>query len=197
MKSCLSIWIVIVASLIGCDKKVYENDRNHIVLIGIAENMKGGIGVTSDENLYQFDLNVYSWNNNFGKRIRVEGELFVEILPPVPPRDTTMVPPPPPPQRAPYDFLLFIKNPKWDFETIKEDRNHFTLVGTAINSESGACVISDSVVYHINGVKTWDEKNVNKKIQVEGEFFVDYLPPKDSTQLPPYDYLLIVKNPKW
>lgn len=99
---------------LGCYPNENKNDdSSHIVLVGTAVNLKLGAGVISNENTYYID-GVDSWDNKIlEKRVRVEGELFVEILSPLPPRDTTSSDiPPPPPQRISAGFMLTVKAPK-------------------------------------------------------------------------------------
>jgi hypothetical protein len=38
------------------------------------------------------------------------------------------------------------------------DGNHFVLLGTAENLKSGACVISDGIVYQIDRKDAWDKE---------------------------------------
>lgn len=112
----LCVWVVLASLLFGCSGKVENNDNDHVVVVGTAYNLKSGAGVISNEEVYYLD-SVDSWDENMlEKRVVVEGELFVEILPPLPPRPEVGPndpPPPPPPQRIPDGFMLIIKNPKW------------------------------------------------------------------------------------
>jgi hypothetical protein len=110
----LFIWAVLSNLLFGCYMTENKNDSNHFVVVGTAVNLKLGAGVISNERVYYLD-EVESWEEkNLEKRVRVEGELFVKILPPLPLLDTTQIPPPPPPQRIPNGFELIIKEPTWE-----------------------------------------------------------------------------------
>jgi hypothetical protein len=109
----LSICIALMTLLLGCSRNESNEDGNHIVLVGDAINLKEGAGVLSSETIYLID-DLVSWDEkSLNKKVRVEGELFVELLPPPPQTDTINVPPPPPPQRGSYDFRLIIKKPRW------------------------------------------------------------------------------------
>jgi hypothetical protein len=108
-------WIVVMNLLFGCSSKDGNGESVHIVVIGTAVHLKSGAGVISDGEVYRLD-GVELWDENIlDKRVRVEGELFVEVLSPLPSLplvDTSSIPPPPP-QRVPNGFLLIIKKPKW------------------------------------------------------------------------------------
>lgn len=112
----LFFWVVLVNLLLGCSGNVDKKDSDYVVVVGTAFNLKSGAGVISSKEVYYLE-GVESWDDNMlEKRVMVQGELFVEILPPSPPRPEVGPndpPPPPPPQRIPDGFMLIIKNPKW------------------------------------------------------------------------------------
>jgi hypothetical protein len=74
------IWFVLMNLLFGCSGRVNNEDSAHIVVVGTAINLKYAAGVMSNEQDYYLD-GILSWDENMlGKRVSVEGELFVEIF---------------------------------------------------------------------------------------------------------------------
>jgi hypothetical protein len=92
-----------------------------------------------------------------------------------------------------------------------EDSSHIIVIGTAINLKYAAGVISNEQDYYLDGVLSWDENMLGKRVSVKGELFVKIFPPipplaevgpNDPPPPPPPDqlpggFMLIIKNPKW
>lgn len=92
-----------------------------------------------------------------------------------------------------------------------EDSNHIIVVGTAINLKYAAGVMSNEQDYYLDGVFSWDDNMLGKRVSVKGELFVKIFPPvpplaevgpNDPPPPPPPDripsgFMLVIKNPKW
>lgn len=53
-------------------------------------------------------------------------------------------------------------------------KNNVVIVGKAYNEKDGAWVLSkDNKNYFLNGLESWDEKNVGKKIKVWGRLLIE------------------------
>lgn len=109
--------VVLVNFLFGCSGETNDKDRTHIVVVGTAVNMVSGAAVESNGSIYYLD-DVLSWDEHtLGKKVKVEGDLFVKIYPPPPCPEPAVdpggSPPPPPTSRIVGDFKQIIKDPQW------------------------------------------------------------------------------------
>jgi hypothetical protein len=67
-------------------------------------------------------------------------------------------------------FANFIKLPQ---ETMDDNLPGKTIIGKAVNAKVGACIIDDSgTVYVIDGLDSWKERFLNKRLLVKGRLTV-------------------------
>lgn len=77
-----------------------------------------------------------------------------------------------------------------------------TIIGLADNAKAGAVVVSgkDSAVYYLEGIHSWKQKVVGKKVKVTGQLIIEKMQPQKKGELPRQQVMgdkRIILNPKW
>ncbi len=105
------IVLVLFAVLIaGCAS---SKKNSKITVTGIAENVKAGAIVITDDSVFYYVDGLYYWDENTGRRVTVTGELDVIKLAAVKAEDNDII-------RQDFNrerniVLYYLRKPKWKF----------------------------------------------------------------------------------
>ena len=82
------------------------------------------------------------------------------------------------------------------------NQSDVVIIGKAENAKAGAVVISqdDKKMYYLDGIDSWNEKNVDKLVKVTGKLLVEKNEPPSKTEPIKQEIIgekRIIQKPKW